>query len=162
MLQGCSDDHLPWSRNATTSQLDTKYPYVVHAEVNAILNKCSKDVRGATLYVALFPCNECAKMIIQAGISEVVYVNDMVRWMLLFERGLPFFLPLFSICFCFFRYPKYHDTDACRASRIMFQMAGIKTRQYNPTIQHIQIRLSPEDTAPSAVGLSRTHDESFM
>ena len=52
---------------------------MVHAEVNSILNKCSKDVRGATLYVALFPCNECSKMIIQAGIAEVVYVNDMVR-----------------------------------------------------------------------------------
>jgi dCMP deaminase len=78
VYQGCSDDHLPWARNATTSSLDTKYPYVVHAEVNAILNKCSKDVRGATLYVALFPCNECAKMIIQAGIAQVVFVNDMV------------------------------------------------------------------------------------
>ncbi len=73
----CSDDHLPWAR-AGDSVLQKKYPYVVHAEVNAILNKGSKDVKGARLYVALFPCNECAKVIIQAGIKEVVYLNDKV------------------------------------------------------------------------------------
>lgn len=75
--RGCSDDHLPWARKAN-SELHKKYPYVVHAEVNAILNKGSKDVKGASLYVALFPCNECAKVIIQSGIKEVVYLSDVV------------------------------------------------------------------------------------
>jgi dCMP deaminase len=60
--RGCSDDHLPWTRTSESSRLHTKYPYVCHAEVNAILNKCSADVQNATLYVALFPCNECAKV----------------------------------------------------------------------------------------------------
>ena len=75
--RGCSDEHLPWARVAD-SELHKKYPYVVHAEVNAILNKGSKDVKGASLYVALFPCCECAKVIIQAGIKEVVYLSDVV------------------------------------------------------------------------------------
>jgi len=76
--RGCSDDHLPWARVAD-SELHKKYPYVVHAEVNAILNKGSKDVKGASLYVALFPCCECAKFIIQSGIKEVIYLSDVVR-----------------------------------------------------------------------------------
>jgi len=75
--RGCSDDHLPWARVAE-SELHKKYSYVVHAEINAILNKGSKDVKGASLYVALFPCCECAKVIIQAGIKEVVYLSDVV------------------------------------------------------------------------------------
>jgi dCMP deaminase len=107
--RGCSDDHLPWARQAD-SQLHTKYPFVCHAEVNAILNKCSANVKGATLYVALFPCNECAKLIIQAGIREVVYTSD-----------------------------KYHDTDCCRASRILFHMAGVKLRQYIPQVSTVSI-----------------------
>lgn len=107
--RGCSDDHLPWARQAD-SQLHTKYPFVCHAEVNAILNKCSASVKGATLYVALFPCNECAKLIIQAGIQEVVYTSD-----------------------------KYHDTDCCRASRILFNMAGVKLRQYIPQVNTVTI-----------------------
>lgn len=107
--RGCSDDVLPWARSAP-DDLHKKYPYVVHAEVNAILNKCSASVRGATLYVALFPCNECAKVILQSGIGEVVYLND-----------------------------HYHDTDACRASRIMFRMAGVKLRRYQPERREIVI-----------------------
>lgn len=100
--RGCCDDSLPWSRTGPT-ELDTKYPYVCHAEVNAILNKCAADVRNARIYVALFPCNECAKIIIQSGIREVVYLSD-----------------------------KYHDTNTCRASRKMFDMSGVKTRQHTP------------------------------
>ena len=100
--RGCSDDHLPWARTSD-EWLHKKYPYVVHAEVNAILNKCSASVRGATIYVALFPCNECAKVIIQSGIGEVVYLNDF-----------------------------YHDSEGCRASRIMFSMAGVRLRHYRP------------------------------
>ena len=76
--RGCSDDHLPWARKGN-SELHKKYHYVVHAEVNAVLNKGSKDVKGASLYVALFPCCDCAKVIIQSGIREVVYLSDQVR-----------------------------------------------------------------------------------
>jgi dCMP deaminase len=112
--RGCSDDILPWSRSASDT-LHRKYPYVVHAEVNAILNKCSASIRGATLYVALFPCNECAKVIIQSGIREVVYLHDI-----------------------------YHDTDACKASRIMFRMAGVKLRLYRPEWGEIGIELIPD------------------
>ena len=73
---GYSDDIFPWDREG--NELDTKYPYVVHAERNAILNYrgSRKDFEGAKIYVDLFPCNECAKEIIQAGISEVIYLSD--------------------------------------------------------------------------------------
>ena len=94
---GCSDDEFPWER--TGGFLDTKYAYVVHAEPNAILNATS-DLANATLYVTLFPCNECAKLIIQSGIREIVYVSD-----------------------------KYQDTDASKASRRMLEAAGLKLRQ---------------------------------
>ena len=110
--RGCSDDCLPWSRRAD-SELHKKYCYVAHAEVNAILNKCSADVRGASIYVALFPCNDCAKVIIQSGIREVVYLNG-----------------------------HYHDTDGCRASRIMFEMAGVRTRQYRPESRTITVKMT--------------------
>lgn len=70
---GCSDDSFPWNRDGDF--LDTKYPYVVHAEPNAILN-ATNDLNGATLYVSLFPCNECMKLIIQSGIKEIVYLDD--------------------------------------------------------------------------------------
>ena len=108
--RGCSDEVLPWAREGD-NELHKKYPYVVHAEVNAILNKCSANVRGATIYVALFPCNECSKVIIQSGIKEVVYLKDT-----------------------------YHDSDACKASRIMFEMAGVKLRQYQPACGDIAIQ----------------------
>lgn len=73
---GYNDDIFPWDREG--NELETKYPYVVHAERNAILNYrgIRKDFEGAKIYVDLFPCNECAKEIIQAGISEVIYLSD--------------------------------------------------------------------------------------
>lgn len=70
---GCSDDVFPWNRKGEFA--DTKYPYVVHAELNAILNS-KKDLKGCSIYVSLFPCNECAKAIIQSGIARVVYESD--------------------------------------------------------------------------------------
>jgi dCMP deaminase len=109
--RGCSDEYLPWARSGD-SELHKKYAFVTHAEVNAVLNKGSKDVKGATIYVALFPCNECAKIIVQSGIKEVVYLSDV-----------------------------YHDTDSCRASRIMFSMAGVKTRKYIPSKKVVTINL---------------------
>ena len=72
MPKGCSDDEFPWERTGE----QTKYPYVVHAELNAILNASGRDLRGSKLYVALFPCNECAKAIIQSGVKEVLYLSD--------------------------------------------------------------------------------------
>ncbi len=95
---GCSDDDLPWERNSEEINL-TKYPYVVHAEANAILNS-TKDLHGSRIYVGLFPCNECAKLIIQSGIKEVIYISD-----------------------------KYKETDPVKASRKMFELSGVKERQ---------------------------------
>ena len=102
--KGCSDDEFPWDREGE----NTKYPYVVHAELNAILNASGKDLRGAKLYVALFPCNECAKAIIQAGIKEVVYLSD-----------------------------KYADTPATKASKLMLSTAGVKLTQTKPDISEL-------------------------
>lgn len=110
--KGCSDDELPWDRVAD-DELDTKYPYVCHAEVNSILNKNSTDVNGCTMYVALFPCNECAKIIIQSGITEVVYLSD-----------------------------KYKDSNSMRASRKMMNMAKITLRQHIPKSNTINIDFS--------------------
>lgn len=72
---GCSDDILPWSRD-NTNNLENKYPYVVHAEVNAILNKNIMDLSNCRMYITLFPCNECTKIIIQSGIKEIIYLQD--------------------------------------------------------------------------------------
>lgn len=95
---GCSDDDFPWGREG--AMLESKYPFVVHAELNAILNARGKDLTGSRIYVALFPCNECAKAIIQAGISEVIYLSD-----------------------------KYATTDATLASKRMLRSAGVKLKQ---------------------------------
>lgn len=107
---GCCDDNMPWERDGDT--LNTKYPYVCHAELNAILNSSTGSVKGGKVYVTLFPCNECAKAIIQSGIREVVYMED-----------------------------KYADTDGVKASKIMFDMAGVKYTQYNKTNREISIKL---------------------
>lgn len=71
---GCDDDQFPWSKDG--GFLDTKYPYICHAELNAILNNIGMDLRGCRIYTALFPCHECAKAIIQSGITEVVFLSD--------------------------------------------------------------------------------------
>ena len=70
---GSSDDEMPWGK--TGDFLDTKYPYVVHAELNAILNSI-KSLKESTIYVTHFPCNECAKAIVQSGIKKVIYFSD--------------------------------------------------------------------------------------
>ena len=93
---GCSDDEFPWDRDGD----DTKYKYVVHAELNAILNSRGKSLTGAKLYVDLFPCNECAKAIIQSGVGEVVYLYD-----------------------------KYAHTAETQASKRMLTAAGVKFKQ---------------------------------
>lgn len=111
---GCSDDDFPWERNGDF--LDTKYPFVVHAELNAILNARGKSLVGASIYVALFPCNECCKAIIQAGIREVVYLSD-----------------------------KYADTDVVKASKKMFESAGIKLRKLETHTDSITLSFNVED-----------------
>lgn len=72
---GCSDDTYPWTKN-TENPLDNKHMYMCHAELNAILSKNSADVKNCTMYVTLFPCNECTKVIIQSQIREIIYLSD--------------------------------------------------------------------------------------
>uniref|UniRef100_A0A667Y415 Deoxycytidylate deaminase n=1 Tax=Myripristis murdjan TaxID=586833 RepID=A0A667Y415_9TELE len=95
MPNGCGDDTLPWRRSGD-NPVETKYFYVCHAELNAIMNKNSADLKGCTIYVTLFPCNECSKLLIQAGIKNVIYLSD-----------------------------KYHDDEKTVASRWMLDLAGI-------------------------------------
>lgn len=120
--RNCSDDSLPWGRTAA-DPLDTKYPYVVHAEANAILNKNAASVRGARLYVGLFPCNECAKLIIQSGIVEVVYACD-----------------------------KYRDAMPFVAARRMFSLAGVKTRFHAPAESSLTLHVVDDDSRTSVGG----------
>ena len=103
---GCSDDELPWERDGDF--LDTKYPYVCHAEMNAILNSTTADLSDARLYVSLFPCNECAKLILQVGIKYVFYLSD-----------------------------KYADDDVFIAAKKMFEMAGVQTKKLTPKSKNI-------------------------
>ena len=112
MPKGCSDDEFPWDRTGE----DTKYPYVVHAELNAILNANGRDLRGSRLYVALFPCNECAKAIIQSGVKEVLYLSD-----------------------------KYATTPSTLASKRMLTAAGVKFTQLKTGIDSITLSFIPEE-----------------
>ena len=105
---GCSDDEFPWAREG--DEKDTKYAYVVHAELNAILNARGRSVVGTRLYVALFPCNECAKAIIQSGITEVIYLSD-----------------------------KYANTPGTLISKRMLKSAGVSLRQLTPEKDSILI-----------------------
>ncbi len=107
---GCSDDEFPWEREG--GMLDTKYAFVTHSELNAILNYRGGSLVGAKLYVSLFPCNECAKAIIQAGIKTIVYECD-----------------------------KYADTPSTRASKRMLDAAGVRYYQYQGTGRKIELTL---------------------
>ena len=105
---GCSDDKFPWAREGDA--LDTKYLYVTHSELNAILNYRGGSLEGAKLYVSLFPCNECAKAIIQSGIKTIVYDCD-----------------------------KYENTPSVIASKRMLDAAGVRYYKYNRTGREIRI-----------------------
>lgn len=107
---GCSDDTFPWAREGEA--LDTKYPFVTHSELNAILNYRGGSLEGTKLYVSLFPCNECAKAIIQAGIKTVVYDSD-----------------------------KYEGTPSNLASKKMFDAAGVAYHPYQKTGRQIHIEV---------------------
>ena len=115
MPKGCSDDDFPWDRKADCEN-DTKYPYVVHAELNAVLNANGRDLRGSKLYVALFPCNECAKAIIQSGVKEVYYLSD-----------------------------KYADSMATLASKRMLDSAGVSYQQLRTDLKSITLDFVPEE-----------------
>jgi dCMP deaminase len=105
---GCSDDEFPWARDGNF--LETKYAYVCHAELNAILNSISADLNDCTIYVALFPCNECTKVIIQSGIKEVVFLAD-----------------------------KYAATDVVKASKYMLDKSGVAYRQLVPKMDTLTL-----------------------
>ena len=107
---GCNDDDMPWDREG--DPLDTKYMYVCHAELNAILNSPYSTLKGSRCYVTLFPCNECAKAIIQSGIKEIIYLSD-----------------------------KYHDTPINIASRRLLRTAGVKFTPYELTGREISFGL---------------------
>lgn len=100
---GFDDKYMPWNREAEC-EVNRKYFYVVHAEANAILNyKGNKeDLKNATVYVNLFPCNECAKMIVQLGIKNIVYSSD-----------------------------KYNGTDGNQVAKILFDRCGVKYRKFD-------------------------------
>jgi dCMP deaminase len=97
---GCDDDEFPWEKQGDF--LNTKYPYVCHAELNAILNNIGMDLSGCKIYTALFPCNECSKAIIQAGIKEVIFLSD-----------------------------KYEGTEPAKASKRMLDKAAVSYRKVN-------------------------------
>jgi dCMP deaminase len=110
MPSGCDDDVLPWGKG---EGLESKYLYVCHAEFNAILNtRDGSHLKGCKLYVTLFPCNECAKAVIQTGIKEIIYADD-----------------------------KYKDSIETQASKRMFHMAGVKYHQYKGRIAQIEMPL---------------------
>lgn len=107
---GCSDDEYPWEREGTP--LDTKYLYVCHAELNALLNYSGTNMKGAKVYTTLFPCNECTKALIQSGIKEVIYMSD-----------------------------KYADTDSVIAAKRMMDSVGIVYRPYEKCDKNIVLGL---------------------
>lgn len=111
---GCDDDEFPWKKEG--GFLETKYPYVCHAELNAILNNIGIDLHGCRIYTALFPCNECSKAIIQAGIKEVIYLSD-----------------------------KYNGNDVFKASRLMLERAGVNYRKVEASIDKLELSFREED-----------------
>lgn len=112
---GVSDDEFPWSREGDV--LTSKYAFVVHAELNAILNS-QRSVRGCTIYVSLFPCNECAKAIIQSGIKKIVYESD-----------------------------KYNGVDTNIASKRMLKAAGVELVRISNTISiHVEKKINEESS----------------
>ena len=111
--KGCDDEIFPWDREGDV--LNTKYAFVVHAELNAILSS-KWPVNGCTIYVSLFPCNECAKAIIQSGINRVVYESD-----------------------------KYDGVDTNIASKRMLKAAGVELVKLENTIAlHVEKTKNPE------------------
>lgn len=111
---GCNDDDFPWEKEGEF--MSTKYPYICHAELNAILNNIGMDLSGCKIYTALFPCNECAKAIIQSGITEVIYLSD-----------------------------KYEGNDVFKVSRLMLEKAGVQYRKVEAKITCLTLSFNEKD-----------------
>ena len=111
---GGDDDDFPWEKQGEF--LETKYPYICHAELNAILNNIGMDLRGCKIYTALFPCNECSKAIIQSGITEVIYLSD-----------------------------KYEGTNIFKASKFMLDKAAVKCRKVKSKIMNLTLSFDERD-----------------
>lgn len=110
MPNGCSDQDFPWTKTSD-NESETKYPYVVHAELNAILN-AKTSVDGCYMYVTLSPCSECMKAIIQSGIKKIIYKDEYKK-----------------------------DSEMNKATKKMIQYTGIISEQYKPTGKQIIIDL---------------------
>ena len=108
---GCSDEDFPWNRESA-DPYDNKYFYTTHSELNAILNYRGGSLEGSKLYVTLFPCNECAKALIQSGIRTVIYAED-----------------------------RYANTSSTRASKRMLRAAGVEFYPYEPSGRRIELNL---------------------
>ena len=108
---GCEDKKMPWGKDEK-EYLNNKYPFVCHAELNAILNSKGKIFKTAVLYTTLFPCNECAKAIIQSGIEKIIYKEN-----------------------------KYKDKDSFIAAKKMFDLSGVKYFKYNLKQKEIKIEI---------------------
>ena len=114
LQMGCDDDEFPWEKQG--GFLDTKYPYICHAELNAILNNIGMDLKDCKIYTALFPCNECTKAIIQSGIREVIYLSD-----------------------------KYEGNDIFKASKIMLDKAAVKYRKVSTKLVNLTLSFNEGD-----------------
>eukprot|EP00416_Gambierdiscus_australes_P031273 CAMPEP_0171086818 /NCGR_PEP_ID=MMETSP0766_2-20121228/19778_1 /TAXON_ID=439317 /ORGANISM="Gambierdiscus australes, Strain CAWD 149" /LENGTH=267 /DNA_ID=CAMNT_0011544487 /DNA_START=57 /DNA_END=860 /DNA_ORIENTATION=+ len=139
---GIPEGALPWakwpsagsSKSDSEAALETKHPYVVHAEVNAVMNKNAESCRGCRIYTTLHPCNECAKVIIQAGIREVIYASD-----------------------------KHHHKPTSRASRELFRLAAVTTRHHAPETPslHVYLRYPEDEPGPEPTTSHRTTEDSL-
>ena len=117
--RGCSDDDMPWGRDGNF--LESKYAYVCHAELNAVLNAISTDLRQCRIYVTLFPCNECVKVIMQSGIREIIYLSD-----------------------------KYRDSDAVKAAKTMLDHSPyISYRRFTPGRDSLLLSFAPPEMESS-------------
>lgn len=110
MPRHCSDDEFPWGNQGDPEE--TKYMFVCHAELNAILNYTGGSLKGARVYTTLFPCNECAKALVQSGVSEIIYLSD-----------------------------KYDGTPSVNCSKRMFTTAGVKLTPFSKTGRKVEIQL---------------------
>lgn len=119
---GIEDDALPWCRASPEGELETKYPYVCHAELNAVMNKNVESAKGCRIFSTLFPCSECAKVIIQAGIKKVIYASD-----------------------------KHAHLTTVKASKRLFSLAKVEMVQHAPDSQELRVPLCyPPSTRPAS------------
>lgn len=111
---GCDDDDFSWDKEGEF--MKTKYPFICHAELNAILNNIGMDLSGCKIYTALFPCNECAKAIIQSGITEVIFLSD-----------------------------KYEGNNIFKASKLMLDKANVSYRKVISKISRLHLSFDESD-----------------